>query len=87
MRIRTKLLFIVTAVAEGVTGLALLVSPALLAKILIGTPFDTLADSVVGRVAGAAQSEAGSHSPAPVDEDSGGEAFGRMPWPDEMAGC
>lgn len=51
---RARLLFIVTAVAEGVAGLALLVSPALLAKILIGAPFDTLADSVVGRVAGAA---------------------------------
>ena len=51
---RTKLLFIVTAVIEAGTGLALLVSPALLAAILIGAPFDTLADSVVGRVAGAA---------------------------------
>ena len=51
---RTKLLFIVTAVSEAGTGLALLVSPALLAAILIGAPFDTRADSVVGRVAGAA---------------------------------
>jgi len=51
---RTKLLFIVTAVSEAGAGLALLVSPALLAAILIGAPFDTLADSVVGRVAGAA---------------------------------
>jgi len=52
--IRTKLLFIVTAVSEAGTGLVLLVSPALLAAILIGAPFETLADSVVGRVAGAA---------------------------------
>jgi len=51
---RTKLLFIVTAASEAGAGLALLVSPALLAAILIGAPFETLADSVVGRVAGAA---------------------------------
>ena len=51
---RTKLLFIVTAVSEAGAGLALLVSPVLLAAILIGLPFDTLADSVVGRIAGAA---------------------------------
>ncbi|HEV7474510.1 MAG TPA: hypothetical protein VGN90_10710 [Pyrinomonadaceae bacterium] len=51
---RIKPLFMVTAVIEGCTGLALLVSPALVASILIGAPFDTPADSVVGRVAGAA---------------------------------
>ncbi|HEY0320049.1 MAG TPA: hypothetical protein VGC66_03685 [Pyrinomonadaceae bacterium] len=51
---KTKPLFIVTAVIEVGAGLALLVSPALLASILIGAPFDTSADSVVGRVAGAA---------------------------------
>lgn len=51
---RIKPLFIVTAVLEASTGLALLVSPALVASILIGAPFDTPADSVVGRVAGAA---------------------------------
>lgn len=44
----------VTAVLEVSIGLALLVSPALVASILIGAPFDTQADSVVGRVAGAA---------------------------------
>ena len=44
----------VTAVFEVSTGLALLVSPALVASILIGAPFDMPADSVVGRVAGAA---------------------------------
>jgi hypothetical protein len=51
---RTKPLFSVTAVFEAGTGLALLVSPALVASVLIGAPFGTLADSVVGRVAGAA---------------------------------
>ena len=51
---RIKPLFMVTAVFEVSTGLALLVSPALVASILIGAPFDMPADSVVGRVAGAA---------------------------------
>lgn len=51
---KPRLLFIVTAVFEVATGLALLVSPALTVAILIGAPFDTPADSVVGRVAGAA---------------------------------
>jgi hypothetical protein len=51
---RTKPLFVATAVIEAGAGLALLVSPALTAWILIGAPFDTPADSVVGRVAGAA---------------------------------
>ena len=51
---KTKPLFIATTVIEAGTGLALLVSPALLASILIGAPFDTPADSVVGRIGGAA---------------------------------
>jgi len=51
---RIKPLFMVTAVVEVSTGLALLVSPALVASILLGAPFDTAADSTVGRVAGAA---------------------------------
>jgi hypothetical protein len=51
---RTKPLFVATSVIEAGAGLALLVSPALTASILIGAPFDTPADSVVGRVAGAA---------------------------------
>ena len=51
---KTRLLLIVTAVLEGGTGLALLVSPALVVSILIGASFETTADSVVGRVAGAA---------------------------------
>jgi hypothetical protein len=52
MRIRP--LFIVTAVLEIGAGMALMVSPAFFASILIGAPFDTAADAVVGRVAGAA---------------------------------
>ena len=51
---KTKPLFIATAVIEVGAGLALIASPALAASILIGAPFDTPADSVVGRVAGAA---------------------------------
>lgn len=51
---KTKPLFIATTVIEAGAGLALIVSPALAASILIGVPFDTPADSVVGRVAGAA---------------------------------
>ena len=51
---KTGLLFIVTAVLEVGIGLALLVSPALAVSILIGAPFETAADSVVGRVCGAA---------------------------------
>lgn len=51
---KTRLLFIVSAVVEMGVGLALLLSPALTASILIGAPFDTPADSIVGRVAGAA---------------------------------
>jgi hypothetical protein len=51
---KSKPLFIATAVIEAGTGLTLIVSPALVASILIGAPFDTPADSVFGRVAGAA---------------------------------
>jgi hypothetical protein len=50
----TRPLFIVTAIAEIGVGLALMVSPAFVASILIGAPFDTAADAVMGRVAGAA---------------------------------
>lgn len=51
---RTRLLFIATAVIEGATGVALLVSPALPVSILIGASLDTPAGLVVGRIAGAA---------------------------------
>jgi hypothetical protein len=52
--VKPKSLFVVTAVTEVGIGLALMVSPALPVLILIGAPFDTPADLVVGRVAGAA---------------------------------
>jgi len=52
--VKTRMLFIVTAVLEVGIGLALLVSPALAVSILIGAPFETTADSIVGRVGGAA---------------------------------
>ena len=51
---KAKALLIATALIEVGAGLALFVSPALAASILIGAPFDAPADSVVGRVAGAA---------------------------------
>ena len=51
---KTRTFFIATTVIEAAAGLALIVSPALAASILIGAPFDTPADAVVGRVAGAA---------------------------------
>ena len=51
---KTKPFFIVTSLIEVGAGLALLVSPALAASILLGTSFDTPADLVVGRVGGAA---------------------------------
>jgi hypothetical protein len=52
MKIRAFL--IASAGLEVGAGLALLVSPAWTASILIGAPFDTPADSVVGRVAAGA---------------------------------
>jgi hypothetical protein len=51
---KTKPLFIMTAGIETGAGIVLLVSPALAASLLIGAPFDSPADSVFGRVAGAA---------------------------------
>ncbi|HEV7475691.1 MAG TPA: hypothetical protein VGN90_16675 [Pyrinomonadaceae bacterium] len=51
---KTKPILSVSAVIEVGAGLALLVSPALAVSILIGAPFDSPADSIVGRVAGAA---------------------------------
>jgi hypothetical protein len=52
--LKTRLLFIVTALLEAGIGLALLASPALAVAIMVGAPFETTADSVVGRVGGAA---------------------------------
>jgi hypothetical protein len=49
-----RTLLIVTAFAETGTGLALLVSPALVAGLLLGGSLDAPAALVVGRIAGAA---------------------------------
>ena len=51
---KNRLLFIATALIELGAGLALIVSPAWTVSILVGGSFGTAADSVVGRVAGAA---------------------------------
>jgi len=50
----TALLLIVTALIEAPTGLVLLVSPPLVARILLGAALDAPAALVVGRMAGAA---------------------------------
>ena len=47
-------LLVVTAVLEGATGLTLLVSPAVLVALLLGSSLETPAALTVGRVAGAA---------------------------------
>jgi hypothetical protein len=49
-----RTLLIVTALLEAPAGLALAVSPSPLVSLLIGSPLDTPAGSVVGRVAGVA---------------------------------
>jgi len=51
---KTKHLFIVTAVIEAGTGLVLLLSPSVLVSVLLGASLDTPAALTVGRVAGAA---------------------------------
>jgi len=47
-------LLIATAAAESGVGLALLWSPPLVARLLLGVPIDAPAELVVGRIAGAA---------------------------------
>ena len=49
-----KLLLMISAVLEAITGLALLVLPSLTVSMLIGVPLDTPAGLVAGRIAGAA---------------------------------
>jgi hypothetical protein len=47
-------LLVVTSLLEAVTGLALLLSPALLVSLLLGASLDTSTEWVLARVAGAA---------------------------------
>jgi len=49
-----KLLLIISAVFEGVTGVALMLLPSLTVSMLLGVPLDTPAGLVAGRIAGAA---------------------------------
>ena len=49
-----KLLLIIAAVIEAVTGLALLLLPTVAVSALLGGPLDTANGLVVGRIAGAA---------------------------------
>ena len=49
-----KLLLAITAVLEAATGLGLLVTPAVVARLLLGTTLDAPAAVTVARVAGAA---------------------------------
>ena len=49
-----RTLLMVTALAEAGVGLTLLLSPPLVARLLLGVPLDTPAALIVGRIAGAA---------------------------------
>ena len=49
-----KLLFLITALAEGATGLALLAVPASVVALLLGAPIETPAAITVARLAGVA---------------------------------
>ena len=49
-----KNLLVVTALLETITGVALIVSPALPASLLFGAPLDTAVGLVLARIAGAA---------------------------------
>jgi hypothetical protein len=50
----TGKLLVVTALAEAAVGLTLLLSPPLVARLLLGVSLDTPAALIVGRIAGAA---------------------------------
>ena len=50
----TRNLLVVTALAEAGVGLTLLLSPPLVARLLLGISFDAPAALIVGRIAGAA---------------------------------
>ena len=49
-----RMLLVVTALAEAPVGLMLLLSPPLVARLLLGASLDPPAASIVGRIAGAA---------------------------------
>ena len=49
-----RTLLMVTAGIEAATGLGLLASPALIARVLLGTPLDGAPGAIVARIAGAA---------------------------------
>ena len=49
-----KNLLVVTALLETITGVALIVSPALPASLLFGAPIDTAVGLILARIAGAA---------------------------------
>jgi hypothetical protein len=51
---RAKYLFIVTAMVEVGTGLALAIAPSVLVGLLLASPLSTSVGMIVGRVAGAA---------------------------------
>ena len=51
---RPKYLFIVTAMVEVGTGLALAIAPSVLVALLLASPLSTTVEMTVGRVAGAA---------------------------------
>ena len=53
-RVVTGKLLVVTALAEAAVGLTLLLSPPLVARLLLGVSLDTPAALIVGRIAGAA---------------------------------
>src|SRR5436190_2140639 len=50
----TRMLLAVTALAETPVGLMLLLSPSLVARLLLGASLDLPAASIAGRIAGAA---------------------------------
>jgi len=70
------MLFMVTAVLEVGIGLALLASPALTVTILIGAPFETNADSIIGRIAGSALLTLGVAAWSARNDEHSGAATG-----------
>jgi len=50
----TKILLTITTIFEGIVGLGLLITPVLVASVLLNTPLDTAGGLVAARLAGAA---------------------------------